>query len=317
FSTTLSSISISGSVLTSSSFFCINQDILHHSYLIESINNQANELLSKDVLSDTSNIGWSPQKFSDYIDLKFLNPIQLYRIEVLNGSNVHQYILQLLDDNSDQTQKMIFVEPQSPSFYFSSNLPLIRSIRFKPFEKLIIDSDYNIRLRIYACIDNITPVTPVCVLSEWSQWTVCSSVCGNSTRSRTRTALKGVCNETLNEEETCINPDCSCVINREIYLEIISSELPFDLLVGYIFNNQSEYSEEILIDDSIPLSTKIRTDPCTEFECTFDGLIKTNFNCTVKKSVYLKNFVNMTNGQNGLTVMPPVEVLEYNIELKT
>lgn len=118
--------------------------------------------------------------------------------------------------------------------------------------------------------------------SQWSEWNLCSPFCGKSIRTRSRSVLKGICNGSLNEEEACINTNCSCLIDSKTYLNTIGTELPVDLVVGFIFNNLTDYSEEVLIDDSISIMTKIRTDPCTEFECSSNGLVKTDFNCTGK-----------------------------------
>ena len=86
---------------------CENYDILNQDNFIESINNQANQLLPINLISDTSITGWSPNKLSDYIDFKFINPLHLFKIQILNGSNVRNYMLQFLFTNSEQIHKMV------------------------------------------------------------------------------------------------------------------------------------------------------------------------------------------------------------------
>eukprot|EP01128_Nolandella_sp_AFSM9_P000118 TRINITY_DN1019_c0_g2_i1.p1 TRINITY_DN1019_c0_g2~~TRINITY_DN1019_c0_g2_i1.p1 ORF type:complete len:835 (-),score=95.18 TRINITY_DN1019_c0_g2_i1:2-2281(-) len=62
-------------------------------------------------------------------------------------------------------------------------------------------------------------VSADCVLSEWSQWTICTEECGGGERSRTRTVLEeetgdGVCIDVLLQTDSC-NPqvcDVDCVV---------------------------------------------------------------------------------------------------------
>lgn len=40
-------------------------------------------------------------------------------------------------------------------YYFPKNTDLLRTIRFKPLKKIDPNGEYNIKLKIYACISNI------------------------------------------------------------------------------------------------------------------------------------------------------------------
>jgi len=54
-----------------------------------------------------------------------------------------------------------------------------------------------------------------CMTTEWSEWTRCSSECGNGLRRRSRQykdpkAAMGVCNEVLSDTEMCLSENGEC-----------------------------------------------------------------------------------------------------------
>jgi hypothetical protein len=90
-----------GSTLTP----CEVQDVLLNPDSVEEINNQHDDHIPLETISDTDAPGWNQQRKSDFFDIKFSNGISLVSLFVMNNSNVDVFELTLVDTDEDQQIK--------------------------------------------------------------------------------------------------------------------------------------------------------------------------------------------------------------------
>lgn len=76
-----------------------------------------------------------------------------------------------------------------------------------------------------------------CLYSDWSQWSSCSSLCGNGTSHRSRTVLSGVnCLDSLIQVESCFSYNCYCNISALVYFSLLQKNPPIDSILFFIFS---------------------------------------------------------------------------------
>jgi hypothetical protein len=74
-----------------------------------------------------------------------------------------------------------------------------------------------------------------CLYSDWSQWSSCSSLCGNGTSHRSRTVLSGVnCLDSLIQVESCFSYNCYCNISALVYFSLLQKNPPIDSILFFI-----------------------------------------------------------------------------------
>lgn len=70
---------------------------------IDKINSQDQHTIPLDVISDSKNKqGWKPSRSSDFVDIKLREGYEITKIEVVQGSNVAEYSLTLVDIDEEQ-----------------------------------------------------------------------------------------------------------------------------------------------------------------------------------------------------------------------
>ena len=139
-------------------------DILLQPNTVEEINNQEDQDIEIETISDNHEEGWRPKRKSDFIDLRLAYAVKIYAIEVIKTSNVRSFKVILIDKNEVSREFKIKNKKNNKnpnlvlSLIHSNNLngevsdkDLIRVLRFKPTDKLDKKKPYNIKIKIFVC----------------------------------------------------------------------------------------------------------------------------------------------------------------------
>ena len=101
---------------------------------------------------------------------------------------------------------------------------------------LMLETDYNSDILVGTTPRGPTTTvastgtTPVCVLSQWTTWSNCTSKCQSDRyQQRTRSVLNGTCSDRLSELRPCENVPCEiCTLTRESYIAQLEQTPPGD-----------------------------------------------------------------------------------------
>ena len=79
-------------------------DILLDRNAVEEINDEADRTIDLNTINtaEENSLGWSQDLASDFLDIKLDYAIDVRLIEVVNGSNVRKYSLEMIDEDDDR-----------------------------------------------------------------------------------------------------------------------------------------------------------------------------------------------------------------------
>lgn len=74
---------------------------------VEIITSQTKGRIDLQTIADNEYPGWVPAKWSDHLDIKLVNAVDMLKIEVVNGSNVKKFELLYEDINENIVNKTV------------------------------------------------------------------------------------------------------------------------------------------------------------------------------------------------------------------
>ena len=161
-------------------------------------------------------------KFSNitgFTNLQFLSnykPI-IQQIKIYNSSDSQNSIrgINIISPPNIEHNKIVYtLVPYTVPTSIDTNQYLELLFYFSPLQGFTFDNKIYYEITLNNCDNLLCPVIPVdCEISEWSDWSICSALCGYGTQTRTRNILTpayngGNCDIQLSESRECIIKNC-------------------------------------------------------------------------------------------------------------